>query len=52
MNQQSESGFQVPRGVGSQMSILWQVTRELDGVENETPNALERILMLKQTGVP
>ena len=51
MNQQRESGLSSSSGVGSQLSILGQVTRELNDIESETPNTLEHILMLKQTGV-
>ena len=33
------------------MSILGQVTRELEEIESETPTTLEQILMTKQAGV-
>ena len=32
------------------MSNLGHVIRELDEIENETPNTLEHILALKETG--
>ena len=51
MNQQRENGLSSSSGIGSQLSILGQVTRELNEIENETPNTLEHILMLKQTGM-
>ena len=40
---------QVPQG-GNQMSILGPATRELNQIEKGTPNKLEHVLMLKQTG--
>ena len=51
MNQQGERGLSSSSGGETQLSILGQVTRELNEIESETPNTLEQILMLKQTGV-
>ena len=35
----------------NQLSILGKVVRELKDIENETPDTLERILTLRQSGV-
>ena len=37
-------------GCGTQWSILGKVIHELEDIEAETPNALERILLKKKTG--
>ena len=51
MNQQRERGLPSSSWGEGQLSILGQVTRELNDIENETPNTLEQILTLRQNGV-
>ena len=52
MNRQREEiGLSSSSGGENQLSILGQVTRELNEIEKETPNTLEQILMLRRNGV-
>ena len=51
MNRQREIGPVSSLGIGNQVYLIGQVSRDPKAIENDTPITLELILMRKQSGV-